>query len=116
MIFLKFFLKKDLQKRNNALYLHSRLSYNGSSQNENKIWGISSVGSERLPYKQDVGGSNPSFPTKKKKAFSGSWMLFCFPSILTLTPDSYRDTISGLFSLSERELRVREECGIVVRS
>jgi hypothetical protein len=28
-------------------------------------WGISSVGSERLPYKQDVGGSNPSFPTQK---------------------------------------------------
>lgn len=35
---------------------------------KNKIWGISSVGSERLPYKQDVGGSNPSFPTKKEKS------------------------------------------------
>ena len=28
---------------------------------------LSSVGSERLPYKQRVGGSNPSVPTKKKR-------------------------------------------------
>ena len=28
---------------------------------------LSSVGSERLPYKQRVGGSNPSVPTKKKE-------------------------------------------------
>jgi hypothetical protein len=59
--------------RKNALYLHSRLRNNGNSQSA--VWGISSVGSERLPYKQDVGGSNPSFPTKalqKCKAF------FCF--------------------------------------
>ncbi len=35
-------------------------------QKTQKLWGISSVGSERLPYKQDVGGSNPSFPTEEK--------------------------------------------------
>ncbi len=29
-----------------------------------QIWAVSSAGSERLPYKQDVGGSNPSLPTK----------------------------------------------------
>lgn len=33
MIFLKFFFKKVLQKRNNALYLHSRLRNNGNSEN-----------------------------------------------------------------------------------
>lgn len=27
-------------------------------------WAVSSAGSERLPYKQDVGGSNPSLPTR----------------------------------------------------
>ena len=27
------------------------------------IWALSSAGSERLPYKQRVGGSNPSAPT-----------------------------------------------------
>ena len=32
-----------------------------------KIWGISSVGLEHLPYKQGVTGSNPVFPTKKIK-------------------------------------------------
>ena len=28
------------------------------------FWELSSVGSERLPYKQRVGGSNPSAPTQ----------------------------------------------------
>ena len=31
-----------------------------------KVRAVSSAGSERLPYKQDVGGSSPSSPTKKK--------------------------------------------------
>ncbi len=36
-----------------------------------QIWAVSSAGSERLPYKQDVGGSNPSLPTKtsRKRGF-----------------------------------------------
>ncbi len=29
-----------------------------------KAWAISAAGSEHLPYKQRVGGSNPSLPTK----------------------------------------------------
>ena len=32
-------------------------------------WKLSSVGSERLPYKQEVAGSNPAVSTKKKDAF-----------------------------------------------
>lgn len=31
-----------------------------------ETWALSSAGSERLPYKQRVGGSNPSAPTKKR--------------------------------------------------
>ncbi len=34
------------------------------------VWEHSSVGSERLPYKQRVGGSTPSAPTKKDDGFS----------------------------------------------
>ena len=34
-------------------------------------WEHSSVGSERLPYKQRVGGSTPSAPTKEAIGFSG---------------------------------------------
>ena len=30
-----------------------------------KAWAISAAGSEHLPYKQRVGGSNPSSPTKE---------------------------------------------------
>ena len=33
---------------------------------------LSSVGSERLPYKQRVGGSNPSAPTKRRRILSFS--------------------------------------------
>ena len=37
------------------------------TQSRNKgIRALSSVGSERLPYKQRVGGSNPSAPTKQR--------------------------------------------------
>ena len=38
---------------------------------------LSSVGSERLPYKQRVGGSTPSAPTKKEdnKALSSFFLL-----------------------------------------
>ena len=31
-------------------------------------WEFSSVGSEHLPYKQGVAGSNPTIPTKQKAA------------------------------------------------
>jgi hypothetical protein len=58
---------------------------------EEKIWRIifelpslqsqitrefSSAGSEHLPYKQRVGGSNPSTPTEKRKAPSKGAFLF----------------------------------------
>ena len=38
---------------------------------------LSSVGSEHLPYKQRVAGSNPTVPTKKRKE-SPLWLLFLF--------------------------------------
>ena len=34
-----------------------------------KIRAFSSAGSEHLPYKQRVGGSNPSTPTPKRKSY-----------------------------------------------
>ena len=39
---------------------------------------LSSAGSERLPYKQRVGGSNPSAPTEKWKASVGCLFVFLF--------------------------------------
>ena len=36
---------------------------------------LSSVGSERLPYKQRVGGSTPSAPTKEAIGFSGRFFV-----------------------------------------
>ena len=40
-----------------------------------KARAFSSAGSEHLPYKQRVGGSNPSTPTKKRFAFAD--LFFC---------------------------------------
>ena len=53
-------VKKDLVLSEKAVPLQSK---------QKEIFReISSVGSERLPYKQRVGGSNPSSPTKADKA------------------------------------------------
>ena len=38
----------------------------GSSPCSGAFWEFSSAGSEHLPYKQRVGGSNPSTPTNEK--------------------------------------------------
>lgn len=45
---------------------------------------LSSVGSERLPYKQRVGGSTPSAPTKKD-LFRIPEEVFCCVAGVTLT-------------------------------
>ena len=39
---------------------------------------FSSAGSEHLPYKQRVGGSNPSTPTSKLRTYKKMWVLFIF--------------------------------------
>ena len=39
-------------------------------------WEFSSVGSEHLPYKQGVAGSNPTIPTKKVETFHGASLRF----------------------------------------
>ena len=45
---------------------------------------LSSVGSERLPYKQRVGGSTPSAPTKKTSSgfLKRSFLLYAQPEIM----------------------------------
>ena len=47
--------------KNKVVYLHSRLTRTTYGLD----WEHSSAGLERLPYKQRVGGPNPSAPTKK---------------------------------------------------
>ena len=49
--------------QNMYLYLHS-------------IWAINSVGSECLPYKEEVGGSSPSLPTSKNNLLN-EWVFLC---------------------------------------
>ncbi len=50
---------------------------------------FSSAGSEHLPYKQRVGGSNPSTPTNRKSNLFGLLFLFVgvfLPTIFTFSP------------------------------
>ncbi|MFM2249785.1 MAG: hypothetical protein RLZZ358_712, partial [Bacteroidota bacterium] len=43
---------------------------------EEREWEFSSAGSEHLPYKQRVGGSNPSTPTENLEEIRG-FFVFC---------------------------------------
>ena len=47
-------------------------------QSQNRKREFSSAGSEHLPYKQRVGGSNPSTPTKRNKLKSTRMSAFKF--------------------------------------
>ena len=53
-------------KKNGIRLEHSRKSLTFASLFRTTDRALSSAGSERLPYKQRVGGSNPSAPTKHK--------------------------------------------------
>ena len=64
--------KKNLRKVCTLKFLHY-LCNPVRQVNGNKVREISSVGSERLPYKQRVGGSNPSSPTRQTRNF---WSVF----------------------------------------
>ena len=58
--FCEDFCRKSLSIQKNVVPLHRFL----------KERAFSSAGSEHLPYKQRVGGSNPSTPTQQAKALA----------------------------------------------
>ncbi len=60
-------------------------------------WEFSSAGSEHLPYKQRVGGSNPSTPTSSLEIF-GAFLLYFFIIYVLFVLHSF-------FRLKERVLR-----------
>ena len=47
------------------------LNLNRNKSNKSNAWEFSSAGLEHLPYKQRVGGSNPSTPTQKSEVQEG---------------------------------------------
>ena len=61
----------------------------------NAVRGISSAGSEHLPYKQRVGGSNPSSPTLKDRHLAHKLVVVIVP-VPTLGPTSLPQAINGL--------------------
>ena len=68
--FFIFFLKKCFEKfgelKKNAVSLHSLT----------RTRAFSSAGLEHLPYKQRVGGSNPSTPTRKSQTSSLTFLCY----------------------------------------
>ena len=86
-------------------------------------WELSSVGSERLPYKQRVGGSNPSAPTDLTKTIEMFFnRFFCFCSLpenifSSLTKQKKLRLASQCFSFVLKAERVRiliGGCGTIV--
>ena len=72
------------KKKNEIIFKknHSEICINETTQNR-KTRAFSSAGSEHLPYKQRVGGSNPSTPTNDKGCFTMRQPLF-FTSLAKL--------------------------------
>ena len=49
---------------------HISLSHTFAELLKKIAWGVSSVGSEHLPYKQGVTGSSPVLPTSKRRTYT----------------------------------------------
>ena len=62
-----------------------------------KARAFSSAGLEHLPYKQRVGGSNPSTPTKSSEAIRDSFLLNIKKSVFLLKISHFSFLISHLF-------------------
>ena len=67
---------------------------------------FSSAGLEHLPYKQRVGGSNPSTPTKSRRLFKSSFFVLVAESVQLVAP---RQTCRRCISVGEL-LRNNKPC------
>ena len=70
---------------------------------------VSAVGSEHLPYKQRVGGSNPSLPTRAVPHSSGAAFSFMLaPSFYRVSPQQKmtvsRSEVVAKLSLAKKQL------------
>ena len=83
-------------------------SKSGEKQKSNRAF--SSAGSERLPYKQRVGGSNPSTPTTKNQALVDSSVSAFFYSWLSSTKhlsvtEENSSVAWKIFALNQKDIR-----------
>ena len=60
-----------------------------------KVRAVSSAGSERLPYKQDVGGSNTSLPTFKDAIYSVFFVLYRLAQLVPERPATAGQDVGG---------------------
>ena len=72
--FIEKMCRKNLQIQKIVVPLQ-RNRENDSTKTKNRAF--SSAGSEHLPYKQRVGGSNPSTPTKERSQVDCGLFSFC---------------------------------------
>ena len=64
------------QKKRKKILHFTKSTYICSPFSNKCVWELSSAGSEHLPYKQGVTGSNPVAPTKPRKS-RGFFVLRC---------------------------------------
>ena len=78
------------EKKNVKCIVSSKKSNTFASQlTKRPFRAFSSAGSEHLPYKQRVGGSNPSTPTDEVKQVNVWLFLFLLPLLYKLSPSFY---------------------------
>ena len=68
----------NLWKFKKSLYICNALK---ESKNTNNYWELSSAGSEHLPYKQRVAGSNPAVPTDFNPCICRGFLLCAIPTL-----------------------------------
>ena len=61
---MDFFQKKRIFQEKNPIFVWQFRKKQYLCIALDETWAVSAVGSEHLPYKQRVGGSNPSLPTR----------------------------------------------------
>ena len=76
---------------------------------QSTYWAINSVGSECLPYKEEVGGSSPSLPTRNKPTYLVGFIIFAQIKDLMKESD---DNPLGI----EKQLYTMEEFGAILRN
>ena len=83
---MDFFQKKRIFQEKNPIFVWQFRKKQYLCIALDETWAVSAVGSEHLPYKQRVGGSNPSLPTRAVRTTvrshnSAGRLLFYMPPV-----------------------------------
>ena len=95
---MDFFQKKRIFQEKNPIFVWQFRKKQYLCIALDETWAVSAVGSEHLPYKQRVGGSNPSLPTRAVRTTVRAVCCFTCPSPFTLKTNGIRTDCEPLAS------------------